>query len=268
MLSDENLSESRRSALAAGARATLPIMVGVVPFGVIFGALAIASGIPGWMAASMSAFVFAGSAQFVAIGLIAGGAGLIIIVLTTFLVNVRHNLYAATLAPHIGSLPQRWLLPLSFWLTDETYVVVIQRFERQRNSQVKHWYYLGSALTMYVLWQLSTWVGIWAGASIPDPASWGLDFALPATFIVMLLPLIRSRGVVVCVALAGALSLLLHGLPYQSGLIVSLLVGSIAGAVVDQRRGATLTRSDFASAADGGSPDGDGVVGGNDDDTR
>ena len=161
-----------------------------------------ASGIPAWVAAAMSAFVFAGSAQFVAIGLIASGAGLLLITLTTFLVNVRHNLYAATLAPHIGALPPRWLMPLAFWLTDETYVVVIQHFQTNRHSPYKRWFYLGSALTMYTLWQIATWVGIWAGASISNPASWGLDFALPATFIVMLLPQIRSRGVVACVVTA------------------------------------------------------------------
>lgn len=226
---------SRWAALGAGSQATLPLMVGVIPFGLIFGALAVASGIPAWAAASMSALVFAGSAQFVAVGLIASGTGLLVLVLTTFLVNLRHNLYAATLAPHIGRLPQRWLLPLSFWLTDETYVVVIRHFEEQRESHQKHWFYLGSALTMYALWQMATWVGIWAGNSISDPAGWGLDFALPATFIAMLIPLIRSRGVLLGVVVAGALSLVLHDLPYQSGLIVSVLAGAIAGAFVDRR---------------------------------
>lgn len=233
-------TETPRSAFAGGLRATLPIMVGVVPFGVIFGALAVASGIPAWVAAAMSAFVFAGSAQFVAIGLIASGAGLLLITLTTFLVNVRHNLYAATLAPHIGALPPRWLMPLAFWLTDETYVVVIQHFQTNGYSPHKRWFYLGSALTMYTLWQIATWVGIWAGSSISNPASWGLDFALPATFIVMLLPQIRSRGVVACVVTAATLSVVLHGLPYQSGLIVSVLTGAVVGAIVDQRSRVTL----------------------------
>ena len=167
-------------------------MFGVVPFGTIFGALAVASGLPVWMTAGMSAIVFAGSAQFVAIGLIAGGTGVIVIVLTTFLVNVRHNLYAASLAPHLGTLPKRWLVPLAYILTDEAFVVVIRQFDHRKVSENKKWFYLGSALTMYIVWQTSTWIGIWAGASISDPARWGLDFALPATFIVMLLPMVRQ----------------------------------------------------------------------------
>lgn len=241
----------RRAELAAGSRATLPIMIGVVPFGIIFGALAVASGIPAYVTAGMSAFVFAGSAQFVAVGLIAGGTGIVVIILTTFLVNLRHNLYAATLAPHLSGLPHRWLLPLAFWLTDETYVVVIQRFHRGAESHHKHWFYLGSALTMYTLWQISTWAGIWAGTSIPDPAGWGLDFALPATFIAMLIPLIRSRGVGVCVLVAGAASLLLHGLPHQSGLVVAMIAGSLAGASVDHISSA-LVRNGNVSPLRGG----------------
>jgi 4-azaleucine resistance transporter AzlC len=226
-------------------------MVGVIPFGVIFGALAVANGIPAHIAAGMSAFVFAGSAQFVAVSLIAGGTGIVITVLTTFLLNMRHNLYAATLGPHFRSLPQRWLLPLAFWLTDETYVVVMQHFERHRDTQHRHWFYLGSALTMYVLWQFATWTGIWAGTSIPDPAGWGLDFALPATFIAMLLPLIRSRGVATCVLVAGVLSLLLHDLPHQSGLIVAVLAGAVAGAMVDHRHVVLLRSGNATHVGDG-----------------
>ena len=226
-------SESRRAALTAGARAVLPILFGVAPFGVIFGALAVASGIPVWMTAGMSAFVFAGSAQFVAVGLIAGGSGVLVIALTTFLVNVRHNLYAATLAPHLGKLPKRWLLPIAYLLTDETYVTVIRTLEAMGDSRVKQWYYMGAAATMYVVWQISTWVGIWAGASVSDPAGWGLDFALPATFIVMLMPLIRSRGVMACVLVAGVLSLLLNGLPFQTGLVISVAAGALAGALLE-----------------------------------
>jgi len=227
-------AETRLAAFGAGACAILPILVGVAPFGVIFGALAIASGIPVWMTASMSAFVFAGSAQFVAVGLIAGGSGVLMIALTTFLVNVRHNLYAATLAPHLGKLPKRWLFPIAYLLTDETYVTVIRTLEAMGDSRVKQWYYMGAAATMYVVWQISTWVGIWAGASVSDPASWGLDFALPATFIVMLMPLIRSRGVVACVFVAGVLSLVLNGLPFQTGLIISVTAGALAGALLEE----------------------------------
>ena len=161
----------------------------------------------------MSLFVFAGSAQFVATGLVAGGAGLAIIILTTFVVNVRHGLYSMSLAPHVKNLPQRWLLPLGFWLTDETFLVVIERFSRPDRSPNRHWFYLGSAIFMYVNWQICTFIGIRAGQSIPDPQSWGLDFALPVTFIGMLVPALHSRPVVLCVVVAGSG---IHRLPWSA----------------------------------------------------
>jgi len=226
----------RRTEFLAGLRATLPLMAGVIPFGIIFGALATAGGIPAGIAGAMSAFVFAGSAQLIAVGLLSGGAGLVVVVTTTFFVNLRHNLYAATLAPHVRRLPQRWLLALAFWLTDETYLVVIQRYARRDASPFKHWFHLGSAVTMYASWQAATWLGIWAGGSIPNPAGWGLDFALPATFIGMLVPIVRDRSMILCITVAGALSLALDGLPNQFGLFIAVCAGAIAGAMAQRLR--------------------------------
>src|SRR5512135_2810064 len=117
-----SLSSSAPAEFLAGAKATFPLIVGAIPFGIIFGALAAASGLSFAATAAMSAFVFAGSAQFIAVGLVAAGTGWPFIVLTTFVVNLRHMLYSATLAPHVKRLPQRWKIPLAFWLTDETFV--------------------------------------------------------------------------------------------------------------------------------------------------
>src|SRR3972149_9600486 len=109
---------SARATLLAGARDTFPLLVGAWPFGIIFGALAVTSGFSPWGAAAMSAFVFAGSAQFIAVGLSAASTPAAGIILPTFIVNLRHMLYSATLAPHLNKLPRAWLIPLGFWLTD------------------------------------------------------------------------------------------------------------------------------------------------------
>jgi 4-azaleucine resistance transporter AzlC len=220
---------SRRAEFWAGVKATFPLVVGAAPFSIIFGALAVTSGISPAGAAAMSAFVFAGSAQFIAAGLVAGGASTAIILLTTFVVNLRHSLYGASLAPHMKHLPQRWLLPLGFWLTDESYLVVIERYSRPDRAPHKHWFFLGSALFMYANWQLWTYVGVRAGQAIPNPASWGLDFALPVTFLGMLVPMLRSRPVLACVVVASAAAVMLHGLPHQLGLIAATLLGVITG---------------------------------------
>lgn len=224
---------TRRSELVAGIRATTPLIVGAIPFGIIYGALATTAGLSPAATLSMSAFVFAGSAQFIAVGLVEAGASLAIIWLTTLVVNLRHVLYSATLAPYMKHLPQRWLAPLGFWLTDESFVIVIQRYEQTDESPYKHWYFLGSALAMYSNWQLCTLVGLVAGRSIPNPQDWGLDYAMVATFIGMLVPLIRNRAVVVAVIVAGASAVIAYPLPNQLYLMVAAVLGVIGGVIAE-----------------------------------
>ena len=228
-----------RAEFWAGARATVPLIVGALPFGLIFGALAVNSGLSLPATVGFSAIVFAGSAQFIAAGLVASGVGVGFSVLTTLIVNLRHALYAATLAPHTAHLPQPWLLPLAFWLTDETFVVVISRYARDDGSPHKHWYFFGSALFMYVNWQLCTWVGIVVGQSIPDPAAWGLDFAMVVAFIGMLVPFVKNRATFIAVLVAGLVALLCNGLPNKLGLVVACLTGVGVGVALDglQRKG-------------------------------
>jgi 4-azaleucine resistance transporter AzlC len=227
-------SAARRHEFWQGVRATFPLVVGAIPFGIIFGAVAVSGGLSAAATMGMSLFVFAGSAQFVAAGLVAAGAGVAIIVLTTFVVNLRHALYAASLAPHMKGLPHRWLLPLGFWLTDESYLVVIDRYLQEDESPYKHWFFLGSALFMYINWQLCTFIGIRAGQAIPNPESWGLEFALPVTFIGMLVPMLKDRPVIACVVVAGVSAVLFHGLPNQLGLIVAALLGVGTGALLQR----------------------------------
>ena len=111
----------------SGVRDTLPLLLGAFPFGMIYGALAIASGLSPAATMTMSALVFAGSSQFIAVGLVAAQTPVAIIIATTLIVNLRHMLYSATLLPHLKQLPQRWRVPLAFWLTDETFAVAVRR---------------------------------------------------------------------------------------------------------------------------------------------
>jgi 4-azaleucine resistance transporter AzlC len=182
----------------------------------------------------MSAFVYAGSAQFVGIGMVAAGASTGVIILTTLIINVRHILYATTLAPHVKHLSQRWLLPLGFWLTDESFVVAIQRYNRNDGSPSKHWYHFGTTVPLYINWQIFTWVGLWGGRAIPNPTAWGLDFAFPATFIGMLIPLAVSRSIVTCIICAGIAAVLFNSLPNRLGLIVAALCGVAAGMIAER----------------------------------
>ncbi|MCU0523345.1 MAG: AzlC family ABC transporter permease [Elainella sp. Prado103] len=236
-----NLSDHRspaptaRSEFLSGCRAILPLIIGAIPFGIIFGTLATSSGLSSLSALAMSLFVFAGSSQFIALGLLSTQTALPLIILTTFVVNLRHLLYAVSLVPYVHHLPQFWKAPIAFWLTDEAFAVGIGRYHQPDSSPYKHWYYLGGALFMYLNWQLFTWVGLTVGQMMPNAANWGLDFAMSVTFTGMVIPYLTRRPMVVAVLMAGITALLTHGLPHQLGLMVATIVGILAGFVTEQR---------------------------------
>jgi 4-azaleucine resistance transporter AzlC len=177
----------------------------------------------------MSLFVFAGASQFIATGLFAAGAGGVLIVLTTFIVNLRHSLYGLSLSPYLKHLPRRWLVPLAFWLTDESYLVTAAHFEKFPDRPDKEWYMLGSSVFMYLNWQLFTIVGILAGGAIPNPSAWGLDFAMVVTFIGMLVSRLSSLPMILAAAAAGVTSLAAYSLPNNLGLLLATLVGIVTG---------------------------------------
>jgi 4-azaleucine resistance transporter AzlC len=223
-------SSVRKQEFMTGARDTVPLLLGALPFGLIYGAMASASGLSTMAALAMSALVFAGASQFIAVGLVAAQTPVAIIVLTTFIVNLRHMLYSATLLPHLKKLPQRWRIPLAFWLTDETFAVTAHHFQKSSDPHCAHWYQFGSSLAMYSSWQCWCGLGLILGNRIPDAQSWGLDVAMPVTFIAMTIPFVKTAPMVVCVLTAAAASLLTVSIPYKLGIVVSAILGIVAGA--------------------------------------
>lgn len=226
---------SRHTELLHGARNTLPLLLGAAPFGIIFGTLAVTAGFDLWQVMGLSLLVYAGSAQFIAVSLVGGGAGVAVVLVTTFIVNLRHALYSATLQPFVRNLPIRWRALLAFWLTDETFAVVQHRYTRADTSPHKHWYFLGSSLAMYGNWQLCTLIGAVFGQAVPNLAAWGLDFALIATFVGIVVPMLKSRPQIAAAVAAGATALLAHELPYQLGLILAAAAGIVTGTWLERR---------------------------------
>lgn len=224
---------SRRAEFWQGVRDTFPMILGALPFGIIFGALGVNSGLTPLAVMSLSLFVFAGSSQFIAVGLLAQGVGIAFIVLTTFIVNLRHMLYAASIAPYLKQLGQRWLVPLAFWLTDETYAIVIRRFPQTPAAPYRHWYQLGSSVAMYLNWQMCTLVGIIAGTQLEGLANLGLDFAMVVTFLGIVVPLIVTRPMLLCALAAGITAALTNHWPNKSGLMAAALVGIVAGLIAE-----------------------------------
>jgi 4-azaleucine resistance transporter AzlC len=181
---------------------------------------------------AMSLLVFAGAAQFTAVSIIgAGGVQAALIVLTTLMINLRHLLMGASLAPYMQRLNTRWQALLAFGMVDESYALTITRFTARGASQ----YQLGADLAIYIAWTTFSGVGAALGGLIRNPLRWGLDFAMPATFIVLLIPQLRGwKEVLVCVT-AGALAV--AGMTYLPGkwyIIIAALTATLIGEGVEE----------------------------------
>ncbi|MBD8122473.1 AzlC family ABC transporter permease [Pseudomonas lutea] len=226
---------SRHHLFMRGVRDSVPMLVGIAPFGVIFGTLAGVGGLSLWQAVGMSMFVYAGSAQFVVISLMSAGAGAVVILLTTLVVNLRHVLYSATLQPHVQALPQRWRLLLAFWLTDETFAIVQRHYLVHGRTPLAHWYWLGVASPLYACWVGSSLVGVLFGQAFPNMASWGLEFAMLATFIGIVVPLLRNQPQIAAALAAGVVALLTWSWPYKLGLMAAAFSGIAAGVFMEKR---------------------------------
>jgi 4-azaleucine resistance transporter AzlC len=223
------------SAFLLGVRALLPMLLGVAPFGVIYGVVALQSGIPPLAAFLMSSLVFAGSAQFLLAQLVGAGAPALLSIGAVGLINLRHALYSASVAPILHALPHRWKLLLAYLLTDEAYAAAIPHLLAEPRSPLAHWVLFGAGFALWAGWQLSTLAGVLLGAQLP--ADLGLDFALPLTFIAIVVPLIDSRAKLAAALAAGATAVALAGLPYKTGLFAAALTGLAAGAIMQRREG-------------------------------
>lgn len=214
-----------------GVRAEFPLLIGVFPFGMIYGALALNAGLSKLTSQLMSSIVFAGSSQFVTAQLVHDAAPGFVIVLTIAVVNLRHMLYSASLAPYLKNLSLKWKILLSYLLTDEAYAPSILKYEEEGASPVSHWFLLGAGFSLWSIWQISTALGIFLGAAIPS--AWPLDFALPLTFIAMVVPSLKKRPMVAAALSAGLMALLAFGLPFKLGLILAALTGIFVGTILE-----------------------------------
>ena len=217
-----------------GVRDEAPILLGVVPFGLVFGALAISAHLSTLAAQAMSSIIFAGASQIIAAQLVGTGTSGLVILMVVFVVNLRHALYSASVAPHVKDLKTGWKLLLAYLLTDEAYAVSIMHYDRDGDPRNRHWYFFGAGLTLWSSWQVSTAIGIFIGAQIP--ASWPLDFVLPLTFIALVVPAIKDRAGLAAALVAGLIGLLAVNLPYKTGLLAAALIGIVTGLVIEGRQ--------------------------------
>jgi predicted branched-subunit amino acid permease len=187
----------------------------------------------------MSSVLFAGSAQLISTQLVREAVPPAVLVMTVFVVNLRHALYSASVAPRLRHLGAGWRALLAYLLTDEAYFVAAARYARDDGlpgepSPHRHWYFLGAGLTLWASWQASTAAGLFLGAQVP--ASWSLDFTLALTFIALVFPALKDRAALAAALVAGALGVAGVGLPYKLGLVLAAVAGIAAGLVVEARR--------------------------------
>lgn len=223
----------KRRAFFQGVGDIAPNVLGVIPFAIIVGISAISIGLSKTMAVAMSAIIFAGSAQLAAIELFGQQAPMVIIVLTGLIINLRFAMYSASLAPYFKDLSLPWKGCLAYLLCDQAYAASIISYNEGLDEGVRHWYYLGTALTIWVPWIFGTAAGVFLGAEIP--AAWALDFAIPLTFLSLLLPSIKDMPTVVAAISAGAIALIGHELPFNLGLFLAALAGVFIGYAVDKK---------------------------------
>ena len=232
-----------------GVRHELPLQLGVVPFGLVFGILGLASGLTSLQTILLSSILFGGASQVVFAQLWAAGTPPLVVGGSVGVVNLRHVLYSASMAQYLGHLPLRWRILLGYLLTDEAYAVSIKRFQDGLDSPHQHYHLLGSGMTLWVAWQTSTIIGVIAGTTIPD--TWSLSFAIPLTFIAVVAPSIRRRADLVACVVAAALSLICQPLPWKSWIIVAACGGITAGWLTQYL---AKTRDKFNSDENAGAP--------------
>jgi len=212
-----------------GFRAMTPLWLGVVPFGLAYAVIARNAGLSLLETQALSVLVFAGSAQVSAAGLFARGAGGVEIVLTTFLLNVRHVLYGLSLGRTVQMSPRERAIG-AFFLTDEAYGVAVASGARTFR------FLLGAELSLFLTWNLATFAGALLGGAIPDPERIGVDFVFPIAFLALLVPLVRRRVELVVAVAAGALAWIAsRELPGGLPILLAGVGGSLLGAWLTRR---------------------------------
>jgi branched chain amino acid efflux pump len=220
-------------ALLAGVTDVLPILPGVLPFGMIYGAAAVASGLRPLEAQGMSLAIFAGASQVAAIELLAHDAAWWTVLIAMLVINSRFVMYGASLAQTMPRLRGVKGVVASYLLTDQAYAVTLLRSREHPSSHGLVRYYFGASLSLWCTWQVGSAIGILLGALVP--ASWQLEFSIPLMFLALLVPVLEDRPAWVAAITAGGVMLLTRGLPHNLGLIVGVVMGIAAGMFTEPR---------------------------------
>ncbi|WP_108652532.1 AzlC family ABC transporter permease [Dongshaea marina] len=217
-----------RSPFCAGMLAVMPLIPGMLPFGMITGMAAVHAGMPPITAQLSSLILMAGASQIAVSSLISSHTLPLMVILTIWIINLRFMMYSAALSAHQLKLNGPMRLLCAYLLTDQSYAVSHLHFEQHPlSAKEKTLFFLGTGFPLWLFWQLSTGVGIFFGQAVPQ--SWGLDLAVPLCFLSLLIPALRNRPSVLAAVVGGTLSVLLHQMPYNLGLLIAAVCGIFSG---------------------------------------
>ncbi|SCY58237.1 AzlC family ABC transporter permease [Desulfoluna spongiiphila] len=219
--------EEERATFLEGVRASLPLMLGVVPFALICGIASMEAGLPVWQAVVIPVVIFAGAAQLAVTHLFVMGAPAVVMVLTALVINLRFVMYSASISPHFRPVPGRWRPLLSYLLTDQAYALSLTKFNQPEGCRYPFAYTMGTGVTVFFAWHVCNGLGVLLGAGVP--ASWGLDFGVPLTFMALLVPAVQDRPTLVSALVSGVTAVVAAGLPCGLNIIVAALTGIGAG---------------------------------------
>ena len=197
----------------------IPLTIPVIPFGIIYGVIAIEIGLSPMVAFCMSFIIFAGSSQIAFAQLLSAGASPLVMISSVAVINSRHFLYGAVLSQYLNKLNCYWKFLLSYLMTDQAFSVSLSYFKKNYKKKHAHFHMLGSGFTLWFLWQLSTLIGIVLGNVVPEEL--GLTFTIPLTFLSLIVSELRKKDHLIVIVISGLVSLILYDFPFKIYIIVS-----------------------------------------------
>ena len=225
-----------RTAFYKGAAHALPFFMVIVPFAMLFGVLSAEAGLGPWETQIFSIAVFAGASQLAALQLMQDQAPVLVILATGLAVNLRMMMYSVALTPHLGGAPLGIRAIIAYFLVDQSFALSLAEYEKNPSRTVgeKVAYFFGTVTPITLVWNISTAAGAHLGRAVPD--SWGLDFAMPITFVGMTAAMLRIVPHGVAMAVSVGVTLMLWSMPYGTGLLVGAGAGMVAGAITEALR--------------------------------
>ena len=221
---------SKKQLFTKGMLDISPHMLSVIPFGIICGAIGVELGFDPYLVYAMSIIIFGGASQIVFLQLLSGGASSFVAVASVGIINSRHLLYGAVVSEHLSELKMIWKIIISYFLVDQAFARSNDYFKQNNNSN-KYFHLVGGGVTCWVIWQSTTFLGIVLGSFIPEKL--GLSFAVPLTFLALLVNDFRKLINVIVIVISGIVATFGYNyIPYKAYAIVAGLAALVAAAIL------------------------------------